>query len=157
MICLLVKKFYIKTKVRIKLIRARPNFYMLSYYSSVSLKIVHFSVFTGRVLVAEPNHQYLQWNVERETAHCTYMETIARTFIIPSHQNQFIQEIVFNNDPIRKTVIAHTINLAVANFFHENHFNDQHFSLRELKIIWGGRAFISLDTNSSCCPYVITR
>ena len=122
---------------------------MLSDNSIVSLKIVHFSVFTGTVLVAESNHQYLQWNLERKPAHYTYMETIARTFIIPSHQNQFIQEIVFNNAPIRKTFVAHTINLAVANSFHENHFNDQQFNLRELKIIWDGRAFISLDTNSS--------
>ena len=79
------------------------------------------------------------------------------TFIIPSHQNQFIQEIVFNNAPTKKTVVAITIKSAVANSFQENHFHDQQFNLRELKIIWGRRAFISLATNSSCRPYVTTR
>ena len=79
-----------KTKVRIKLIRARPNFYMLSDNPNISLKIVDCSLFTRRILVAEPNHQYLQWNLEREPAHYNYVETIARTFIIPSRQNQFI-------------------------------------------------------------------
>ena len=79
------------TKVRIK--RARPNFYMLSDNPNVSLTIVDCSLFTRRILVAEPNHQYLQWNLEMEPAHHNYMETIARTFIIPSRQNQFIQEI----------------------------------------------------------------
>ena len=46
-----------KTKVRIKLIRARPNFYMLSDNPNVSLKIVDCSLFTRRTLVTEPNHQ----------------------------------------------------------------------------------------------------
>ena len=81
------------TKVRIKLIRARPNFCMLSDNPNVSLKLFDCSLFTRRVLVAEPNHQSLQWNLERESAHYNYIETIARTFIISSRQNQFIQEI----------------------------------------------------------------
>ena len=63
-----------KTKVQIKLIRARPNFYMLSDNPNVRLKIVDCSLFTRRILVAEPNHQYLQWNLERKPAHYNYME-----------------------------------------------------------------------------------
>ena len=81
------------TKVRNKLIRARPNFYMLSDNPNASLKIADCSLFTRRILVAEPIHQYLQWNSEREPAQYNYMETIARTFIVPSRQNQFIQKI----------------------------------------------------------------
>ena len=84
-----------KIKVRIKLIRARPNFHTLSDNPNVGLKIVDCSLFTRRVLVTEPNHQSLQWNLEREPAHYNYMETIARTFIIPSRQNHFIQERCF--------------------------------------------------------------
>ena len=49
-----------KTKVRIKLIRSRPNFYLRSDNPNVSLKIFESLPFTRRVLVAEPNHQYLQ-------------------------------------------------------------------------------------------------
>ena len=78
------------------------------------------------------------------------METIARTFIIPSRQNQFIQENVFNNAPIRRIAVAMNTNLAVAGSFHENPFNYQQFHLRELRIIRGGRAIISLDTTSPC-------
>ena len=93
--CVFVKKLFVpKTKIQIELIGARPNFYMLSENPNVSLKIVDCLLFTRRMLVAEPNHQYLQWNLEREPAHYNNMETIARTFIIPSRQNQFIQEIV---------------------------------------------------------------
>ena len=131
------------TKVRIKLIRARPNF--SSRPNS-----------RRRILVAEPNHQYLQWNLEREPAHYIYMETIARTFLIPSRQNQFIQENVFNNAPIRRIAVAMNTNSAVAGTFYENPFNYQQFHLRELRIIRDGRANISLDTTSPCRPYVTT-
>ena len=65
---------------------------MLSDNSNVSLHTVDCSLLTGKLLVAEPNHQYLQGNLEREPAHYNYMETIAGTFIIPSRQNQFIQK-----------------------------------------------------------------
>ena len=65
---------------------------MLSDNPNVCLKIVNCSLFTRKILVAEPNHQYSQCNQEREPIHYNYMETIARTFIIPSRQNQFIHE-----------------------------------------------------------------
>ena len=142
------------TKVRIKLIRARPNFYMLSDNPNVSLKIVDCSLFTRRVLVAEPNHHNLQWNLEREPAQYNYMETIARTFIIPSSQNQFIQENIFNNAPIRRIAAAMNTNSTAAGSFHENPFSYQQFHLRGL--IRGGRAIVSLDTTSPCRPCVTT-
>ena len=47
-------------------------------------------------------------------------------------------------------------NLAVAGSFHENLFNYQQFHLRELRIIWGGRAIFSLYPTSPCRPYVTT-
>ena len=128
---------------------------MLSDNPNISLKIVDCSLFTRRILVAEPNHQYLQWNLEMEPAHYNYMETKARTFIIPSRQNQFNQENVFNEAPISRIAVAMDTSLAVAGSFHENPFNYQQFHLRELRIVRGGRAIISLDTTSTC-PYVTT-
>ena len=144
------------TKVRIKLVRAGPNFSMLSDNPNVSLKIVDCSLFTRRILVAEPNHQYLQWNLEREPAQYNYIETIARTFIILSRQNQFIQENIFNYAPIRRVAVAMKKNSAVAGSFYENPFSYQQFHLGELRIIRGGRAIVSLDTTSPCRTYVTT-
>ena len=117
-------------KVRIKLIRARPNFYMLSDNPNVSLKIVDCPLFTRRILFHEPNHQHLQLNLEREPTRYNYMETIARTFIILSRQNQFIQENKFNNAPKRRIAVALNTNSAVAGSFYESPFSYQHFHLR---------------------------
>ena len=58
-----------KTQVRTKHIRARLNFYMLPDNPNISLRIVDCALFTRRILVAEPNHQNLQWNMEKEPAH----------------------------------------------------------------------------------------
>ena len=65
---------------------------MLSDNPNVSLKIVDCSLFIRRILVAEPKHHYLHWNLEREPAQNNYIENIARTFIISSRPNQFIHE-----------------------------------------------------------------
>ena len=143
-------------KIRIKLIRARPSFYMLSDNPNVSLKIVDCSLFTRRFLVAVPNHQNLQWNLENKPAQYNYIETIARNFILPSRQNQFIQKNIFNNAPIRKRVVARNTNSACAGSFQENPFSYQRFHLRELRTIRDGRVIVSLDTTSPCHPHVAT-
>ena len=138
------KKLLPKTKVRIK----------QSENPIVCLKIVDCSLFMRRILIAEPNHQNLQWNLEREPAHYNNMETIARIFIIPSRQNQFIQENVFNKTTIRRIAVAMNTNSAVVGFFHENPFNYQQFHLRDLRINRGGRSIFSLDTIYPCRPFV---
>ena len=72
------------------------------------------------------------------------METISRTSIIPSGQNQFIQEIVFNNAPIRRIAIAMNINSAFNGHFQENPFHCRKFGLRELRIVRGGELLSQL-------------
>ena len=48
------------TKIRQNLIRARPNFYMISYNPHVSLKVLDYSLFTRRVVVNEVYHQTVE-------------------------------------------------------------------------------------------------
>ena len=69
------------TKVRLKLIRARPNFYMISYNPHVSIKVL-CSLFTRRVVVNEVYHQTIKYQLTHQPACYNFMETIA--FIIPS-------------------------------------------------------------------------
>ena len=44
-------------KVRIRLIRARPSFYMISENPNVSLDIVDCSLYTRRVMLKEDYHK----------------------------------------------------------------------------------------------------
>ena len=96
----------------------------------------------------------MRWNLEKEPARYIYMETIARTFIIPPRQNQFILEFIFISAPIRRVAVAMNTISAAAGSFHENPLSYQQFHLRELRIIGAGKAIVSLDTTSPCRPYV---
>ena len=86
---------YPKMKVRIRLLRARPNFYMISEIPNVSLGIVDCSLYTQRVLLKGDHHQIVT-QLAYALVEYNYMETLATTFIIPARQNQFIQENIFN-------------------------------------------------------------
>ena len=126
------------TKIRLKLIQARPNFYMISYNPHVSLRVLDCSLFTRRVVVNEVYHQTIKYQLTHQPACYNFMETIARTFIIPSGQNQFIHENVFNNAPIRRIAIAVNTNSAFTGHFQEIPFHYRKFGLRELRIVRGG-------------------
>ena len=49
--------FYPNMKVRLRLIRARPNFYMISDSPNVSLGIVDFSLHTRRIALKDDYHK----------------------------------------------------------------------------------------------------
>ena len=49
--------FYPKMKIRLRLIRARPNFYMISDNPNVSLGIVDCSLYTRRIALKDDNHK----------------------------------------------------------------------------------------------------
>ena len=94
--------------------------------------------------------------MEKEPDQYNYMETIPRILIVPSRQNQFIQENIFNNLRIRRIAVAMNANSAVRGSFHENPFSYQQFHLKELRFIRGERVIVSFDTICPCRPYVTT-
>ena len=85
-----------------------------------------------------------------------YLETLAKTFIIPARQNQFIQENIFNNAPIRRVAIAMNTNSAFTGPFTENPFWYQHFDLRQIRILRRGQPIAVFDTVDICRLYVTT-
>ena len=129
---------------------------MISYNPHVSLKVLDSSLFTRRAVVNEVYHQTIKYQLTHQPACYNFMETIARTFIIPSGQNQFIQENVFNNAAIRRIAIAMNTNSAFTGHFQENPFHYQKFGLREQRVVRGGRAIVSVDTTNDCRAYVTT-
>ena len=63
------------------------------------------------------------------------MESLARTFINRSRQNQIIHDNIIDNAPMKRKTVAVNTNSAVTGFFHENLFYYQQFLLRELIMI----------------------
>ena len=147
---------YPNKKVRIRLIRTRQNFYMISESPNVSLGIMDCSLYTRCVMLKEDYHKKRMSQLAYAPFEFNYMETLAKTYIIPARQNQFIQENIFNNAPIRRIAIARNSNSAFTGSFAEIPFSYQPFNLRDIRILRGGQPNVHHDTTDSCRLYVTT-
>ena len=141
---------YPNMKNRLRLIRARPNFYMISDNPNVSLGIVDCSLHNRRIALNDDYHKKRMDILAYALVEHNFLETLAKTFIIPARQNQFIQENIFNNAPIRRVAIAMNTNSAFTGSFTENPFWYQQFVLRQIRILRGGQPIVEFDTVDNC-------
>ena len=143
-------------RIRLRLIRARPNFYMNSDNPNVSLGIVDCSLYTRRIALKDDFHKKRKDMLAYALVEFNYLETLAKSFIIPARQNQFIQESIFNNAPIRRIAIAMNTNYVFTGSFAGNPFWYQQFDLRQIRILRGGQPIVDFDTADNCRLYVTT-
>ena len=125
-------------KIRLRLIRARPIFYMISDNPKVSLGIVDCSPYTRRIASKDDIQKKRMDMLAYAPVEYNYLETLAKTFIIPARQNQFNQENIFNKALIRRIAIAMNTNSAFTGSFIENPFWYQQFDLRQIRTLRGG-------------------
>ena len=147
---------YPNMKIRLRLIRTRPNFYMNSDNPNVSLGIVDCLVYTRRIAFKDDYHKKRTDILAYSAVEYIYLENLTKTFIIPARQNQFIQENIFNKAPIRRVAIAMNTNSAFTGSFTENPFWYQQFDLRQIRILRGGQPIVDFDTADNCRLYVTT-
>ena len=147
---------YPNTKIRLRLIRARPNFYMISYNPNVSLGIVDCSLYTRRIALKDDYHKKRMDILAYTPVEFNFLETLAKTFIIPARQNQFIQENIFINAPARRIAIAMNTNSAFTGSYTENPFWYQQFDLRQIRILIGAQPVVDFDAANNCRLYVTT-
>ena len=103
---------YPSLKIRLRLIRARPNFYMISDNPNVSLGIVDCSLYIRRIALKDDYHKKRLDLLAYTPVEFNYLETLAKILIIPARQNQFIHENIFNNAPFGRIFIAMITNSA---------------------------------------------
>ena len=128
---------YPNMKYRLRLVRTRPNFYMIGVNPNVSLGLVDCSLYTRRNALKDDHHKQRIDMLAYAPVEYNYLETLAKIFIIPARQNQFIQENIFNNAPIRRVAIAMNTNSAFIGFFTEKTFWYQQFDLKEIRKLRG--------------------
>ena len=143
-------------KIRLRLIRARPNFYMIIDNPSVSLGIVDCSLYTRRIALKDEYHKKRMAMFAYTPVEFNYFETLAKTFIINARQSQFIQENIFNNAPGRRIAIAMNTNFAFTGSYTEDPFWYQQFDLRQVRILRGGQPIVDFDAADNCRLYVTT-
>ena len=146
---------YPHMKVRIRLYRATPSFYMKSKNPNVSFSRFHWN---SSNLASDAQNRLSQKRVAQiayAPVEYNHMETIAKTHIFLARQNQFIQENIFNNAK-HQIAIAMNSNSAFTGSFAKNPFWYQQFNLRDLRVLRGGQQNVSHHTTDSCRLYVTT-
>ena len=143
-------------KIRLRLIRARPNFYMISDNPNVTLGIVDCSLYTRRIALKDDYHKKRMDMLAYTPVEFNYLETLAKIFIIPARQNRFIQENIFNKAPVRRNAIAMNTNSPFTGSYTENQFWYQQFDLRQVRILRGGQPIVDFDAADNCRLYVTT-
>ena len=147
---------YPNMKTRLRLIRTRPYFYLISDNPNVSLGIVDCSLYTRRIALKDDYHKKRMEMLAYTPVEFNFLETLAKTFIIPARQNQFIQENIFNNAPVRQIAIAMNTNSPFTGPYTENPFWYQQLELRQIRILRGGQLIVDFDAADNCRIYVTT-
>ena len=129
---------------------------MISDSPNVSLGIVECSLYTRRIAFKVDYHKKLMDMLAYTPMEFNYLETIAKTFIIPARQNQFIQGNIFNNAPVRRIAIPMNTNSAFIGCYTENPFWYQQFDLRQIRILRGAQPLVDFDAADNCRIYITT-
>ena len=124
---------------------------MISDNPNVNLGIVDCSLYTRRIALNDDYHKKRTDMLVYAPVECNYLETLAKTLIIPARKNQIIQKKIFNNAPIRRVAISMDTNFAFTGSFTENPFWYQQFDLRQFRRLKGGQPIVDFDTADNCC------
>ena len=115
---------------------------MISDNPNVSHGIVDWSLYTRRIALKNDYHKKRMDML----AYVLVEYNVLENFIIPARENQFFQEKIFNNAPIRRVATAMNTNSALTSSFTENPFWSQQFDLRQNRILRGGQPIVDFDT-----------
>ena len=140
-------------KFRLQLIRARPNFYMVSDNPSVIHGIVECWLYTRRTSFKDDYHSTKMDMLAQTPVNFIFFEILAKTFIIPGKQNHFIQKNNFNRAPVRRTAIALNRNSAFYKLYTEDPFWYQQFNVRQIRISRRCQQIVDCDAADNCRLY----
>ena len=128
---------------------------MISDSPNVSLGTVKCSFYTRRIAVKDDYQRKRMDMLAYIPMAFNYLETFAKTFIFPARQNQFIQEKIFNNAPVRRIAFAMNTDSAFAGCYTENPFWYQPFELRQIRVP-RGQPIVDFNAADNCRLYVRT-
>ena len=122
---------YPNMKIRLRLIRARPIYYRISDNLNVSVQIGDCLLYTRHIALNDDYHKKRLDMLACTPVELNYLETLAKTFIIRTRQNQFFQENILNKPSVRRIAIVKITNSAFTGSYIENPFWYPYFDLRQ--------------------------
>ena len=129
-------------KVWLRLISARPSFYMNSDNPNVSLGIVDRSLYIRRFALKDDHHKKRVDMLVHSRVDYIYLETLEKTLNFPARRIQFIQENVFKNAPVQHNAVAMDKYTALTGSYTGSPFWYQQFNLRRIRILRSGRTIL---------------
>ena len=130
---------------------------MISDNPNDSLGIVDWSLYTRRIVLKDDYHKKRKNMLAYIPVEFNYFETLAKIFISPATQNQFIHENISNNAPVRRIAVAIITNSEFTRSFTENPFCDQQFVLRQIRILKTRQAIVDFDAADNFRLYITTK
>ena len=116
---------------------------MYSDNPNVSLGNVGCSLHTRRITLKDDNHKKTTDMLAYTPVEYNYLEILAKKFIIPARQNQFVQENILNNVPVRRIASEMDTNSVFSESFTKSAFWYKLFDLIEITILRRGQPIVS--------------
>ena len=108
---------------------SQTYFLKISDNPNVYFGSVDFPLYTRRVALSDDYHEERMDVLAYTPVKLNWIETLAKTFLIPALQNQFFQANIFNNAPAPRIALAMDRNSAFTESYTENPFWYQQFDL----------------------------
>ena len=145
---------YPNMKIRLRLIRARPNLYLISDNPNVGLAIVDCSFYTRRIALKDDYHKKRMDMLAYTPVEFNYLEALAEIFIIPAYKTSSFKK-TFSS---KLQFVEMSTNSAFNESFTENLFCCQQSGtdLRQSRKLRGGHPIINFDDADKCGLYVTT-
>ena len=129
---------------------------MISDSPNISRGVADCSLYTRRIAFKDDYQKKQLDMLSYNPVEFNYLETLAKIFINPARQKQFIQENIFNKAPFRRIAIAIDTKSAFTESYTENPFWYQQFELRQYRIVRVGQPIVDFDAADNCRLYVTT-
>ena len=123
---------YPNMKIRLRLVRCIAKFFMISDLPNVSLGIADCSIYIHRIALKDDYHKKRLGMLAYTRVEFNYLETLAKTFIIPARRNQFSHENFFSNASVRRIALAINTDSAFTGSYTENPFCYEQIGLRQI-------------------------
>ena len=102
---------YPKMRVRLRIIRARPHFYIISDNPNVIFENIDCSSYNRCIALKDEYHEERMDLLAYTPMECNFLDTLTKTFIMTARQSQFLRKKT-NNAPARRNAIAMNTNSA---------------------------------------------